>query len=54
VGDGKGGYKYKSARETGLFIDGEVRSMQLIKFNREKYLMVGRRNAAVMGFLINN
>lgn len=53
-GDGKGGFTYKNASETGLFIDGEVRSMHLTKLNREKYLLVGRRNASVMCLMLNN
>ncbi|HMX03146.1 MAG TPA: VCBS repeat-containing protein [Chitinophagales bacterium] len=52
-GDGKGGFTFKNAAETGLFIDGEVRSMCLTKLNREKYLLVARRNASVMAYLLN-
>jgi hypothetical protein len=43
-GDGTGGFKSISSKDSGLFIDGEVRDFEIIKIGKEDFLIVARNN----------
>ena len=53
-GDGKGNFSYISNRETGIKINGSVRSLEMIRTSDNKKLVVGVNNSKPLIITINN
>ncbi len=51
-GDGKGGLRFIRPKESGFFIDGEVRDIRPIRIGRSRHILVARNNAAPLLFKI--
>jgi hypothetical protein len=52
-GDGKGQFKNIKPRESGFFVDGEVRDIKGIKIGKNDYIIVARNNDSPVLFKIN-
>ena len=50
----KDGYTVSTARESGLFIDGDVKQLQLINIDNTPYLLAARNNELLSVFAINS
>ena len=52
-GDGKGYFTYLPPKETGFFVDGEVRDIKKIIIDKQGYVLVARNNDTPLVFKIN-
>ncbi len=52
-GDGKGGFTSIKAKESGFFVDGEIRDIKKIKIGKWDYVIVARNNDTPVIFKIN-
>ncbi|MCC7245397.1 MAG: VCBS repeat-containing protein, partial [Saprospiraceae bacterium] len=53
-GDGKGGFQALRSRQSGLFIEGEVRDVQMLKVAGRPVVAVARNNAALEFWKVRN
>ncbi len=53
-GDGKGNFNTISSSESGLYILGETKNIQLIEMKGKKYIIIAKYNGYVQTLLINN
>ena len=52
-GDGKGSFASIKAKDSGFFVDGEVRDIKKIKIGKDSFLIVARNNDSPLFFKIN-
>jgi len=52
-GDGKGNFTSIKPKESGFFVDGEVRDIQKIAIGKSNYILVARNNDTPLVFKIN-
>jgi hypothetical protein len=50
LNDGKGNFNFSKNSENGLFVPGDVKDAQLIRFRNADYLLLGINNAALMTY----
>ena len=53
-GDGKGGFRYISQKDSGLTSVGDVKSCQAMTINNEVYLLVGINNVGMETYKLNS
>ncbi|MDG2061956.1 MAG: hypothetical protein P8J67_00080, partial [Flavobacteriaceae bacterium] len=52
-GDGKGGFRSQSPRESGLVMRGDVRNIKTIQVGQEIHLIIAKNDEAIQQIKIN-